>query len=1325
MGAKVRNRGQSSVISDSLVYLSYHNIDSRYAFALANQLIRYYRNLWLDRLEIAPMDDWRGMTDAALEAATQAVVIVSDDWLECAYCRREYAALRERQAPIIAVVARDFSAAQIGDIEFEDWVDCRRFFADPGEANLAALLSQIPEARHGKAAGDRAEYLRGFIAATELQLGKMAPAFAALMRTPGQHATEWRTRGYPAALLRDWAFGVDGAAAEADLLDWAERQGRFIFRGAAGQGVALFARMLALQRAHDALRDPKSALPVWLDLGLWDAAQASLDAFIESQWQMISYWKHWLGGNRALFLLDGWDDLVERAPAATADISRWIESETRQDFVILSEAKRMPDPEIPALAARRLTATAAQKFASACLPIAKASDFRHLLRPRMAFVGRNPLDYLAIGIEFMAADRALAANQWRRDPMPALIGRRLARLRHVSASVDKDGLTGFLRRLAWTMLESERHRLIYRRQAAGSVGDEALVDAALEIGILTAHGDMLRFASPVYQWHLAGGFISGRNLAAYLGAPRFVRGERLPTKWDGVIALVADKTADDERAQVIDAIAEVDPFLAHACARRQGHDADLQERLVQRLIELCAGEKDARPALLDCLADMADLAAALSVLTREMSRYDQHAQLWLWGVCLALPVDMPLEFVELVKGAKRDSASPAVAQLSGYSLSLAVAFLVKLARNDDAKIRSNAIWMLGEIKYLPTAALLLDWLEKEAAADVGEIALALMKYAYSDILSRLLRFSQTSAEALAATRTALGLRGRLVTSRLLKLASEGELELHAQCYDLMVDRDETDIALGLAGLVAEVVELPASLKQEMDERVDADALRRLVADSIKHLPSRERFAQLVADIETVLANPPESTVIAGSGLGALLYGNQRLDDLRAAAEAEDSMAPPDDGVPDELERRAKGGDLAGRVAAIKRLAEYTPELALPHLLDLTGDPEASARMAAHEVLFGFSSDATARKAIIAALSDPAREVVDAAADWLKRMPELEHGDLLDLLESENARTATAAIDVLRVAGYQPALHALERLLDDDRRGDADAEVIGSLARKAIAAIESAAGTAGQDGAAQPAPTPEPDRSFSDEDKIRRALEVLRDDDWGRTQKAAQFLRKFARHLRDKGDRRALPLFLAALNDDSWHARWAVAEALAWFGDGAAAEALAERLDDSNWIVQVAVIRSLAALKTTVGMERLMALLRGRRKQVREAAAEALGELGYAPAMSALGERARIDEDAFVRLAALNALHAINPTLSRPHLIAALDDDFIHVRWQAMRYLAPLAIAADVALLSRHLSDEGKPEWEARSIAQLAAAALRRVDTAESRAALAAHPRAKA
>ena len=82
------------------------------------------------------------------------------------------------------------------------------------------------------------------------------------------------------------------------------------------------------------------------------------------------------------------------------------------------------------------------------------------------------------------------------------------------------------------------------------------------------------------------------------------------------------------------------------------------------------------------------------------------------------------------------------------------------------------------------------------------------------------------------------------------------------------------------------------------------------------------------------------------------------------------------------------------------------------------------------------------------------------------------------------------------------------------------------------------------------------------------------------------------------------------------------------------------------------------------------------------------------------------------------MQQINPSLAHEHLEFALDDHFIHIRWYAANALAPEMDSSALDTLARLLHDDGKPSWEEDSIRDIAAKALQRIDTPESRG----HPR---
>ena len=663
-------------------------------------------------------------------------------------------------------------------------------------------------------------------------------------------------------------------------------------------------------------------------------------------------------------------------------------------------------------------------------------------------------------------------------------------------------------------------------------------------------------------------------------------------------------------------------------------------------------------------------------------------------------MDLPLEFIALVSGLDRAIENAVPQQLARWTLALAVAWLVKLSAHQDGALRRNALWMLGELKYLPTAILLLDDLQNGGGGDQDEVLAALMKFAYSEILARVLRWSQAHAEHAQAVVKALAQRKRRVTSRLLELADAGQLTLNDSFFDLAVASSETDISIGLAQIAAEAVDLPEEAQTAVVTHPRAEELREEIAAAIKYLPNREQFAQLTDDIAAVLADPPEATVMAGSKLDALVYGQSPFVD----AGAQSAAAPP--ALPFAIRQQLKHEDWQQRHRAINSLVDFPLVQSLPQLLQASHDSDSRVRRAAYEMLSRFEDDSSARAAVLAGLADPDAEVARAVKELLKSQPNPDYDALLDLLESDQASVVAAAIDILGEARYQPAVRDLTRLLNSPLRLD-DGSAISDLARAALEHI----------GAAQLPPAQEARASFSDIDKIRRTLQVLRDDDWGRTQRAAKFLRKFARHLRGGDSQPILELLYDALDDANWSVRWAVAEALAVMRNPDANPHLRRRLHDESWIVQVAAVRALGELRAAECASDMASLLNSQRSTVREATADALGALRQPQVIPALGEVLQRDSDDFARLAALKAIHRINPPQSRQWLDMALGDSSLHLRHYALQQLAPQMTESDLTMLHRLLSDDRKPPGEEESLRDLALRALQAINTPASRALL--------
>ena len=289
----------------------------------------------------------------------------------------------------------------------------------------------------------------------------------------------------------------------------------------------------------------------------------------------------------------------------------------------------------------------------------------------------------------------------------------------------------------------DTHRIIDRHDATKQAGDARIINCSLAIGLLSASGEQLRFSAEIYQWYLAAENFKRDGMVKYLTRPEFSAAHgRIPRKWDALVMVVCDSLSDANRLSTVDRIADIDPFLASLCLRRHPEVfGENHESLLTKLVTLCAQNPAAQTAFRGAISDLPDPNKTAELLIGQMSRFGNTTQLWLWHEIRALPLELPLNFLDIVANLYRDSSESAAEMLADYRLALSVAYLVKLSAHEDDALRRNAIWIIGELKYLPTAILLLDYLEADRPKDADEVVLALMKFAYSEILSRVLRWS--------------------------------------------------------------------------------------------------------------------------------------------------------------------------------------------------------------------------------------------------------------------------------------------------------------------------------------------------------------------------------------------------------------------------------------------------------------------------------------------------------------------------------------------------------------------------------------------------------
>ena len=131
------------------------------------------------------------------------------------------------------------------------------------------------------------------------------------------------------------------------------------------------------------------------------------------------------------------------------------------------------------------------------------------------------MDHLTIGVELLTADRALAFNQWHENPMPALIALRSQQEATTIGGLDNKQLLAGLQQLAWSMMLQDNHRFLARDAALSQSIDPRIIDRALDLGLMEAGGENLRFHCEIFQLHLAAEGLKRDGLNKYLTRPEF------------------------------------------------------------------------------------------------------------------------------------------------------------------------------------------------------------------------------------------------------------------------------------------------------------------------------------------------------------------------------------------------------------------------------------------------------------------------------------------------------------------------------------------------------------------------------------------------------------------------------------------------------------------------------------------------------------------------------------------------------------------------------------------------------------------------------------
>ena len=1343
------------------VFLSYRSVEVEFALKIAADLKNAGVNLWMDRLDIKPGDDWLKALQQAVNDCGAMIPVLSPDYVTSKYCQRELARADRMGRPIFPIILQPVSESEWPfEIERQQFIDFSRWrddkfyqehllkLVDILKATIADQITVVPDAE--------TRYINTLIAELEARKGvigyfESTPPFDNqtpddVVRPRPIFAETWNLQGRYTIIQN---LASENVAAHSPVVlnsinEALEKYPRFVLVGGSGSGKTITLNHLVLEAAHRYLAAPRVApLPLLLRLHQWN--DETLPDFVQASWQLDSDPLKLLAKGKVSLYVDGLNE-VEEPDGSDRKIKLlrdWLKAKNAPQKAVftcrMSDYAIAASLGIPVIQTVDLDGTHIQRFVehylegdearfllSRIMPVAGQDDrsSRHLFR-----MARNPFLLSALILIFKNSPnhevlhsvggvvKRLVTNLWDRK-------------QSLAGNVTYPVLETALSELAFVMVDADLPIYIPLDDAMEYLGSKPVLQAALTTNLLEVEGSKVRFSHELIKEYFAAVGLMRAGLPTRLTRPQLDSTmRRTPRKWDSVMGILAGIAPDPD--PIILNILEVDPYLALQCAI-SGVDCTEKtyQTVVSRLLDMMQVEGDGRVAVARILIGADDEKALLILLEamRDGTWPVRDAAASALRDMQIPPLSGLTEALQNLDDSTRESTLNALRQMSRTALPT----LLSLLSDKNFHTRRGAAWALGELRDAAGVPLLLDTLHDPDYLVAADAALALGRIKDPVSVPELLEsLGHENWRVSKAASKALAWIGVPAAPGLIEILNDKTSPTRKQvrAIDALARiKHEAVAATILKATNSRNVEIRSAAIEALRDNLDATSIKRLIeclGDTARSRWSKQRICDLAASILISVGTDEalgavkrwrksESHAPAAAPGGSGKKGKERLARL-----IEENATMRSD-----LSEALQDSDWVVRRDAVLVLGQAPADHAVPRLLVALSDEDNQVRMSAASTLANFKNDdPQVIPALLRALGDDDYLVSDAAKEALKREGEAPIPGLLDALHDSNINVRGAAIEILGAIGESDAIPDLIDSLNDIQRPWLYDDRICDIAIRALEAIgtpETREVVAQWKIAHQPTtplPTNGNGTGLLDDDEEHRdilgeLLHQLHDSDWTIQQDAAKSLRDYAQLLRGSTDSPFIDRLQAALEDPMWVVRWAATEALAWIRDSSTIPAITKLLKDPKETVRTASLRALSEIGDQSAVPDVARALADKTTMVREAAAEALGNLGDGQAVPAL-IAALDDKDSFVRLAVIDALGRIkHPTGGEP-LVSFLYDPDPTTRYFAADALGKIGYAAAVPDLIMLLSDTSEPNWDKRRVCEIAANALDMIGTPEA------------
>ncbi len=1320
------------------IFLSYRSVEVDFALKLAADLKNEGVNLWIDRLDIKPGDDWRKALQTAVNECVAMISVITPEYVTSRYCQRELARADRMGRPIIPVLLRPlpetdwpFEIERQQYIDFSGWRDPQTYSRQLREL-VANLEGEFAEQFHAVPDAET-QYLTRLIA--ELEASKGVTEFIQLSAQAEKLLTDELMRPQP-RFAEAWAMQGAFAITEAPerrgsgystafdtplngISEAVERYPRFVLVGGPGAGKTMTIQHLVLGAAQARLASPASApLPFLLKLTKWHG-EATPEEFIRAHWTLEGDPIEMLARGDIALYLDGLSEMGISSPARAQQLRQWLASQRAPQRVIVtcraSEYNDDLNLNLPTVQAADMDLRRIEQFVRHYLDDDDADRLLLKILPQDAQAGesghalyqlaRNPFMLSVLVLIFMRSPngelprnkgtllKQLAAELWNNE-----------NVRQSEEPRPFDALEGALASFAFAMVDEDKPVYVPRAYALKHLGSAALLEMGISGKFLEAENGNVRFSHQLMQDYFAALGLARHGLPTRLSQPSFdAVGQRIPNKWDAVMIALCGIAHDPD--MVIRAVSEVDPYLALDCIA-SGVDVSpmTREQIVTHVLGVLRFKNQAgRVAAATTLAGMgheAALPVALGAM-REGSWEARHYSLSLVRAMSATEIPGLAQALEQSDAQMRDSTSTALRQIGQSALPA----LFELLRDGKWSLRRGAAWALGEMRDAAAVPALVEALHDEDRVVAAEAATALGWIRDSVAVPWLMDVLR-DADHLKVRKAAAGALGWIGAAALPDLTA------------LLNDEDETQRRLVVEALtfMSDPAVVPGLLQATTDTSADvrgaaiealsntedARAVNRLIemlSDNSWVRSARQRISDIAARVLEKIGTRNALDAVArwrrGETPGDAKGSLPAVVAVTAKPEATPNGArnsasqlkerfrfiKRDSRVAEAADefRDLTSKDWVARKNAVLALSAVEMPIALPKLVAALKDEDTHVRMAAVQVLSSIKNDG-AMEGLLQAIGDLDTLVCDAAADALTAFGKLAIPGLLRALDSDNATMRGAAIEALGKIGDPSVDTPLIACLTDTRRPWLAEQRVCDLAARALLNLNTTDGNA----AVETWRKTEVGQEFRDPSRpsARRVTppstlpEVSNGSTNGNTTDQ--------RHILDQ--------LLDDLRHEEWGKREDAAKALREYAktlrgskNSPEAQRLVKAVEDTDWVVRFAATEALSWIGDPMATTVMSKLLADKYWMVRVAALRGLQELNDKAALPDIINVSK-DANSNVREAAAEALGYLGTVETIPVLTGMLQDDERFVRFAAVEALGRIGTDAAVPVLVRALND---------------------------------------